>query len=158
AACGLNNNAELALLLLEAGANPNDNESLYHSTEHPDHECTKLLLKHGAKVPRTNALYHMLDREDLEGVRLLLDAGANLEEQSHRGETALHWAVYRRRSASIIELLLDRGAPLDVRRKDGRTAYALAMQSGQKETAALLRSRGANTELGEVDALFAKWA
>jgi ankyrin repeat protein len=157
AAAGLNNNPQLAQLLLEAGANPNDNESLYHSTEHADHECTKLLLKYGAKVPGSNALNHMLDREDPEGVRLLLDGGANLGDLNHRGETSLHWAIYRRRSLAIVEMLLDRGAPLDVRRGDGRTAYALAMQSGQKETAALLRSRGANTELGEIDALVATW-
>jgi ankyrin repeat protein len=155
AATGLNNNPELALVLLEAGANPNDGESLYHSTEHADHACTKLLLKFGAKVTGSNALNHMLDREDPEGMRLLLEAGANLAELNHRGETSLHWAVYRRRSFSILEMLLDRGAPLDVRRKDGRTAYALAMQSGQKEAAALLRARGANTELSEVDAFVA---
>ena len=47
---------------------------------------------------------------------------------------------------------------MDVRRKDGRTAYALGMQTGQKETAALLRARGANTELSEVDALVAAWS
>jgi ankyrin repeat protein len=158
AATGLNNNPELALTLLEAGANPNDGESLYHSTEHPDHECTKLLLKYGANALRSNALNHMLDREDPLGVKLLLDTGMDLAELNHRGETSLHWAVYRRRSLRILEMLLERGAPLDVRRKDGRTAYALAMQSGQKEAAALLRARGANTDLGEVDALVAAWA
>jgi ankyrin repeat protein len=158
AATGLNNNPELALLLLEAGANPNDGESLYHSTEHADQECTKLLLKYGADALRSNALNHMLDREDPAGVQLLLDAGVNLADLNHRGETALHWAIYRRRSLPILEMLLKRGAPLDVRRKDGRTAYALAMQSGQKESAALLRSRGANTELSDVDALVAAWS
>jgi ankyrin repeat protein len=158
AATGLNNNPELALMLLEAGANPNDGESLYHSTEHADHECTTLLLKFGAKVTGSNALNHMLDREDPAGVLLLLDAGANLAELNHRGETSLHWAVYRRKSVSILEMLLDRGAPLDVRRNDGRTAYALAMQSGQKEAAALLRARGGSTELSEVDALVAAWS
>lgn len=48
AATGLNNNPALALALLEAGANPNDPESLYHSTEHSDLACVKLLLAHGA--------------------------------------------------------------------------------------------------------------
>lgn len=157
-AAGLNNNAQLTRVLLEAGANPNDGESLYHLTEHADHECTRLLLQHGAKVSGSNALNHMLDREDLEGVRLLLDSGVNLTDVNHRGETSLHWAVYRRRGLPILEALLERGAPLDVRRKDGRTAYALAMQSGQKEAAALLRARGANAELSDVDALVAAWA
>ena len=158
AATGVNNNPALARLLLEAGANPNDNESLYHSTEHADHECTKLLLKYGAKVASSNALNHMLDREDPEGMRLLLEAGANPGDLNHRGESSLHWAVYRRRSVRILEMLLERSVPLNVRRNDGRTAYALAMQSGQKEAAALLRARGASTELGDVDALVAAWA
>ncbi|HUE43597.1 MAG TPA: ankyrin repeat domain-containing protein [Candidatus Sulfotelmatobacter sp.] len=158
AATGLNNNPQLALLLLEAGANPNDGESLYHSTEHAGLECTKLLLRFGARVAGSNALNHMLDREDPGGVRLLLDAGGDPGDLNHRGETSLHWAVYRRRSLPVVEMLLERGAPLDVRRKDGRTTYALAMQSGQKETAALLRARGANTELNDIDALVAAWA
>ena len=59
------NNVELVRSLLEAGTDPNDNESLYHSTEHRDHSCLKLLLKHGAKIEGMNALKHMLDCEDL---------------------------------------------------------------------------------------------
>jgi hypothetical protein len=51
AASGLNN-ADLGRALLEAGTNPNDNESLHHSTEHPDLTCMKLLLGHGAKPNR----------------------------------------------------------------------------------------------------------
>ena len=151
AATGLNNNADLALTLLEAGANPNDGESLYHSTEHPDLECMKLLLRYKAEPNRANALKHILDREDGEGMRLLLEAGADPNEANQGGDTALHWAVWRRRSAEIITTLLDRGAAVNAIRKDGRTPYALAILSGQKETAALLRSRGANTELSPLD-------
>src|ERR1039457_2917261 len=95
AATGLNNNPALALALLEAGANPNDSESLYHSTEHRDLACMNLLLRHGATPAGTNALKHMLDREDMEGLQLLLAAGANPNEVNHRGETALHCGVRR---------------------------------------------------------------
>jgi ankyrin repeat protein len=151
AATGLNNNPALALALLESGANPNDGESLYHSTEHRDLECMKLLLRHGATPAGTNALRHMLDREDIEGVRLLLDTGADPNEVNDRGETALHWAVWRGRRAAIVAALLDSGADLDAPRKDGRTAYALAVQSGQTEAAALLQARGAKTDLSALD-------
>jgi hypothetical protein len=65
AAVGVNKNPALAQTLLEAGANPNDSESLYHSTEHRDLVCMKLLLRHGATPHGTNALKHMLDREDI---------------------------------------------------------------------------------------------
>ncbi len=40
-AAGQNHDLELTSLLLQAGANPNDGESLCHSLEHP--ECTRLL-------------------------------------------------------------------------------------------------------------------
>lgn len=155
AASGLNNNVELTKLLLEAGADPNDNESLYHSTEHPDLACFKLLLKHGAKPKGSNALKHMLDREDFQGLRLLLDAGADSNERNHRDETALHWAVWRRRGAKIISALLDAGATANAKRDDGRTAYALAKISGQIEIASLLAARGADTTLSAVDSFVA---
>jgi ankyrin repeat protein len=151
AATGLNNNPDLGFVLLEAGANPNDNESLYHSTEHHDLACMKLLLSHGAKVEGSNALKHMLDSEDCEGLQLLLDAGADPNETNEQGATALHWAVWRGRSLEIITTLLDHGADLNARRHDGRTSYALAILSGQKEVAALLKSRGATTDLSALD-------
>ena len=44
AAAGVNNNPALSRLLLEAGARPDDCESLYHSTEHADLVCMRLLL------------------------------------------------------------------------------------------------------------------
>jgi ankyrin repeat protein len=157
-ATGRNDNPALALALLEAGANPNDNESLYHSTEHSNLACMKLLLDHGALPAGSNALKHMLDHEDLEGLRLLLNAGADPNEVGLRGATALHWAVWRGRSARAITMLLDSGVALDARRKDGRTAYALAVIGGQTEIAALLESRGANTELAPPDRLLAAGA
>jgi ankyrin repeat protein len=150
-ATGLNNNPALALALLEAGANPNDSESLYHSTEHHDIACLRLLLEHGATPAATNTLKHMLDGEHLEGLRLLLAAGADPNEVNQRGETALHWAVWRGRGAPVIALLLDSGAALDARRNDGRTAYAMAVHSGQIEVAALLEARGAKTDLSALD-------
>jgi ankyrin repeat protein len=149
-AAGLNNNLALARVLIEAGAIVNDGESLYHSTEHVDHACMKLLLEHGADASQTNVLKHMLDREDAGGVRLLLDAGADPEDNGDHGATALHWAVWRGRSAEVVRLLLDKGANINAQRKDGRTAYDLAVLGKYSDVAALLDSRGANTELKPV--------
>ncbi len=151
AASGLNNNPEMARALLEAGGNPNDGESLYHSTEHPDLECMKLLLRHGAKVNGSNSIKHVLDREDRDGLTLLLDAGGDPDEKNERGETALHWAVWRGRSPETLAILLDHGANINAKRNDDRTGYALAVISGQKESATLLRERGAVTELSALD-------
>ena len=141
----------LTRLLLAGGARPDDSESLYHSTEHADLACLRLLLEYGASPHATNALKHVLDREAVDGLRLLLAAGADPDEVNHRGETALHWAVWRGRGGAIVTELLDAGADVDARRKDGRTAYALAVRSGQTETAALLETRGANTDITALD-------
>ena len=151
ASCGLNNNPELAAALLEAGANPDDSESLYHSTEHPDLECMRLLLAHGASPKGTNALKHMLDRDDLAGLELLLAAGADPNELNGHGEGALHWAVRRGRGAASVAALLDRGASINARRWDGRNAFAVAALSGQADVAALLEERGADTTLSDTD-------
>jgi ankyrin repeat protein len=150
-ATGLNNNPALALALLEAGANPNDGESLYHSTEHRDLACMKLLLHHGADPARANALKHMLDREDMAGLQLLFAAGANPNKVDDRGETALHWAVWRGRSAPIVAALLDHGADPDAQRSDGKTAYALAVQMGQTEVVRLIEARGGKTDASALD-------
>jgi ankyrin repeat protein len=143
-ATGLNNNPKLGRVLLEAGAKADDGESLYHSTEHHgDYACVKLLLEFEA--PATQALNHMLDAEDIVGLKLLLDAGADVNRLNHRGETALHWAVWRGRSVESIAAILDHGTTIDARRSDGLTAYALAVLSAQSDVAELLASRGAQT-------------
>lgn len=157
-ASGLNNNPAMTLALLKAGANPNDSESLYHSTEHKDLACMKLLLEYKASPKQTNVLKHMLDREEMEGLELLLKAGADPNGANERGETALHWAVWRGRSPQIVGWLLDHGADINAKRKDGRTAYAMAAQSGQKETVQLLASRGADIQLSALDRFVAERA
>ncbi len=154
-AAGLLHNVPLTRLLLEAGADPNDNESLYHATETRDLTCLKLLLEHGARVNGTNALKHMLDWESPEGVRLLLAAGGDPNETNPEGDTALHWAVRRGRSAGVVRQLLDAGADINAVRKDGRNAYALAAFTGNDAVAALLAEHGADTRLGPLEAFVA---
>jgi hypothetical protein len=58
-AAGKNHDPELTKILLSAGADPNDDESLYHSLE--SFTCTRLLLENGARIGGTDALYRALD-------------------------------------------------------------------------------------------------
>jgi hypothetical protein len=51
-AAGVHHRPELTELLLEAGANPDDGESLYHAVEAEDDACLRLLLGHGADLDR----------------------------------------------------------------------------------------------------------
>ena len=141
-AAGRRNDPELAALLLDAGANPNDGESLYHSTGHRDHACLRLLIQHGARFEKTNALPRMLDFEDPEGLQICLDAGADVNEETV-GHTALHHAILRGRSAGILSVLVNAGARLDARDKQRRTPLMLARRRGHNAAAALLEQHGA---------------
>ena len=155
AASGVLNNPDMTRVLLAAGANTDDNESLYHATENRDLDCLKLLLQAGAKPTNTNALKHMVDWESPEGVRLLLAAGADPNETGPQGDTALHWAVRRKRNPEIITQLLDAGAQIDARRADGQTAHAMAVITDQPAVLELLAGRGADTQMDPLSAFFA---
>ena len=152
-AAGVVHDPELTRILLEAGANPNDGESLYHATEAESPECLRLLLEHGAEPNGTNALPHALDDERLEHVRLLLKAGADPND----GSILVH-AVRRGRGPEFVRLLVEHGAELD--RPGGEwsrpgesqhTAYQLAVRRGRDDVAAALADLGASTALRPED-------
>jgi ankyrin repeat protein len=149
-ASGYNDNPALTRLLVDAGARVDDDESIYHSTEHADLECLRVLLAPRPRIGE-HVLKHMLDREDVAGTTLLLDAGTDPAATNGRGETALHWAVWRDRSPAIVTLLVARGAPIDARRVDGRTAYAMAVLFGRDALRDTLRDAGADTALSAMD-------
>jgi ankyrin repeat protein len=141
-AAGVAHEPELTRMLLEAGADPDDNESLYHSCESRDHACIRLLLDAGATTSGTNALPHMLDYEDLEGARLLLEAGADPNEGSPGA--ALRHAVLRGRGPEILELLAAHGAALDAPGDDGLTAYRMAARRARHDELQALTRLGAD--------------
>lgn len=156
-AIGHANNMVLGRWLLERGANPNDNESLYHATELGHHEGLRMLLDHGAEPKGTNALLRAMDFNDVEAVRMLLDAGALADEynaESVGGEPpfvipALHQAARRMSSREMVEVLLDAGAD-PYREFEGMTPYAYARAFGNAELRAVLEERGHVTLLSPV--------
>jgi ankyrin repeat protein len=142
-AAGSNHDLSLTRLLLDAGADPNDGESLYHSLESP--ECTSLLLERGARIAESNAIYHSIDLENDTALKLLLEHGGDPNEPAQNAPLSdwgspLLWAIYRRRPAHV-KLLLDAGADPSRTTPDGVSPYRLALRFGLTEAAALLRAR-----------------
>src|SRR5947207_1355166 len=77
--------------------------------------------------------------------------GRHKSSKQHESSSAMELTQTHPSRLKIITMLLDRGADVNVKRKDGRTPYALAILSGQKEVASLLKSHGANTDLSALD-------
>jgi ankyrin repeat protein len=134
-AAGTNHDPELTRILLNAGANPNDNESLYHSVESDDLTCTRLLLDAGAKVTGTNALMRVLDFDNIDGLQLLLSRGGDPNERD--GQPLRH-AIRRGRSLVHIEMLLEAGADPNAKAHHGTPLSALALLYGLPDIAARL--------------------
>lgn len=127
-------------LLLERGADPNDNESVYNSVEGDDTTCLELLLAGGASVRGTNALANAI--RDPVKVRVLLEQG-----DLRPSDPELRDALLHARSPAVVELLIEHGAALDARDRDGLTPYSHAARLGSEETMKLLAAAGANTEI-----------
>ena len=159
AVTGMRSVLPIARLLLDAGANPTDGESIFHAAERFHEDALELLLHAGADLNfvgdwGNTALYFLLRNWDVSretrvklGLEWLLNHGAdpNVVSAEER-ETALHVAVRRGQSREIIQLLLDHGADIHARRGDGATPWLLARRGGFDEIASLLESLGAETQ------------
>jgi ankyrin repeat protein len=159
-AAGIANNAEITELLLSRGANPDDNESLYHSVYHRDHACLRLLLAHGARVNGTNALAAATGAGDVEGVRLLVDAGGDPGRPVTAPAPAGHLAdrsvnplvaAVADDTAAVVEVLLAAGADPNAPTRDGISLVRLAVRRGKDDVAELLLRYGAHDDTTAVD-------
>ncbi|RAP74735.1 ankyrin repeat domain-containing protein [Paenibacillus montanisoli] len=157
-AVGQAGNAAVGKILLEAGADPNDGESLYHAAEWPSHECLTLLFEYGVDANATPALMRKLDFEDYFGVRLFLENGTDPNLTLGTLGPPLYWAIFRGRSASIIELLIQYGADVNAAGADGKTVYQMAVRYGRTDIADMLRIHGAAAKAERIDELFGAYA
>jgi ankyrin repeat protein len=142
-AAGVNHDVTLTRLLLDAGANPNDGESLYHSLENS--ACTRLLLQHGARIAGSNAIYRAIDLENDTALKLLLANDGDPNEPARNPPLSdwgspLLWAIYRRRP-SHAKALLEAGADPARATPGGVSPYRLALQFGLTDIAAPLRAQ-----------------
>lgn len=137
-AAGKTHDAEMTKLLLSAGADGNDNESLYHSVEDPDPSlpCTRALLEAGTRVTGSNALARILDIDNLDGLKLLLRYTPHGDPDLGR---ILHWAIYRGRSVAHVRALLEAGADPKALSNQHQNAFHHAADAGLPEVMRLLQ-------------------
>lgn len=147
-AAGVAHHPELTRLLLERGADPNDEEAVYHSPENDDNEAMALLVETG-RLTAENLSLMLIRKHDwhhYEGVKYLLEHGADPNLKRQRGWRAIHHAIARDNSPEIVALLLDHGADPTLI-EDGQSAVALAASRGRGDLLALFERRGVSVEL-----------
>jgi ankyrin repeat protein len=146
-------------MLLDAGAEPTDGESVFHAAERFHERSLELLLAYGADLNLAGdwgntPLYFLLRYWDVEqsprvkqGLVWLLDHGADPGVRcGEERENALHVAVRRGQHPDVVHLLLERGVDVNARRGDGRTAWLLARRGGHDQLVSLLEQAGAEPE------------
>jgi ankyrin repeat protein len=159
-AAAIAQHAGLTRLLLERGADPNDEETAYHVIETYDNTVLKILLESGRFNERSLgiALLRKCDWHDLDGLLLVLERGADPNWMTGWGLTALHQAVRRDNRLGMIELLLDYGADPALPSREGKSAILIAARRGRADALDLFEKRGTPVNLTGVDALIAACA
>jgi ankyrin repeat protein len=144
-AAGIAHHADLTRLLLEYGADPNDEETAYHAAEGYDLAAMKVLVESGKLngTGLTTLLVRKADWHDTEGIRWLLEHGSDPNHMAHWSHNALQHAVRRDNQLATIALFLDHGAdPSLASKENGRSATAIAARRGRGDVLRLLEERG----------------
>lgn len=158
-AAGVAHHAALTRLLIERGANPNDEDAVYHSPEGDDLGAMQVLVETGKVTPENLSvmLVRKSDWHDYEGVKYLLEHGAGTNFQRGRGWFPLLHAIARNNSLSIIDLMLDYRADPHLR-DEGTSAIELAARRGRGDVLTAFVKRGVALDLEGVDRLIAACA
>ncbi|XP_053596745.1 ankyrin-1-like [Microplitis demolitor] len=164
----MNENKEIASLLLEKQAKVNDKKFvktplgiacecdetlLYHAVIRGHIKIVELLLENGAKVNAVNdsgetALIAAVLGNNLELMKILINAGAQVNLRNNKHHLPLHRAV-QRRNYSITRYLIEQGADINSVRFN-RTPLTRACSIGSKDIAELLIKNGAVIDDGRV--------
>ena len=160
-AAALAQNGDLTKLLLEFGADPNDEETPYHVAEGYDNAVLQILLESGrfSEQSLATVLARKCDWHDEKGLKLALDHGANPNYLTVWKCTPFQQAIRRDNGLVMIETLLDHAADPELANKvDGRNAVQMAAWCGRGDILATLERRGFQIQLQSLDALVAACA
>lgn len=159
-AAGLAQHADLTRLLLEYGADPNDDETPYHTPESYDNAALKALVESGKLTADslTMMLVRKADWHDDKGMQFLLEHGADANRMTRWHHTALHWSVKRDNGIVMIEMLLDQGGDPAIAQRDGRSATQMAARRGRGDILRSLERRNIPLNLHGVEELIAACA
>jgi len=168
-AAGVAHHAELTRLLLERGADPNDEETPYHAPETYDNAALKVLVESGQLNEDSlgTILLRKTDWHDYDGIKWLLEHGVDPNRKTRWGKTAIHNAVLSDNDIKIIEVLIDHGAdPTRIAERperlravsSGRTAVAMAARRGRRDVLELFERHGIPIKQDGVERLIAACA
>jgi ankyrin repeat protein len=145
AAAGLARHPELTRLLLEYGADPNDEETCYHAPETYDNTVVQILLDSGRCNERSLAWLaaRKADWHDEKGLLLALEGGANPNFMTHWKYSPFQHSIRRDNGLVMIAMFLDHGADPYLRHaQDQRNAFQMAAYHGRGDILAELERRG----------------
>ena len=154
AAAGLAQNPALTQLLLDHGADPNDEETPYHVPETYDNTVLEILLNSGRlnEASLATIAARKCDWHDDKGLQLALGHGANPNYVTRWKFTPLHQAIRRDNGLIMIEALLDHGAdPYVHNNQDGRSAIQMAAYHGRGDILEALEKRAFAVNLDDSD-------
>ena len=158
-AAGIAHHVEMTQLLLDHGADPNDNEAVYHSPETYENGAMQLLVETG-KLTAENLVMMLIrkhDWHDYDGEKYLLEHGAGPNRKRERGWRPMHHALARDNRIEMIELLLDHGADPTLE-DDAESAVVTAAHRGRADVLDLFERRGIPMNLSTADRLIAACA
>jgi ankyrin repeat protein len=160
-AAGVARSAAVTQLLLNYGADPNDEETPYHVAETYDNQVLIILLRSGRLDERSLATIaaRKCDWHDDAGLLLALEHGANPNFMTAWKHTPLHQSIRRDNGLVMIEQLLEHGAdPLIANTLDGRNSFQMAAYHGRGDILDCLEQRGLSYKFEGIDTVVASCA
>jgi hypothetical protein len=158
-AAGIAHDPDLTRLLVDRGAEVNDEEVIYHTPEAYDNRALEVIVESGRLTPDSLAvmLLRKHDWHDHKGVVFLLEHGADPNWMTHWRMTPLHQAIQRDNDIEIIKAALDHGGDPNFPRHP-ISPLSVAVRRGRSDVLKELAVRGIPIELEGVERLIAACA